>query len=228
MTVSNCKKGYWYQKLDETSPFLTTFNTEIGRFRYTVLPIGATFAGDVFQCKLDQFFGIIKQVIVSADDIMIVGKQQKHRDHDLALTTLLDTARKCNVRLNFDKLQYKKTEVDSFGETYTTSGCKPAQSKVSTITGMLAPICKRQVQLFIGMINYLSKFSARLSETVEPFRELTKDKEPLNWGSEHQEAFKQMKKEIARAPILAYYDLNTNCPANRCKHKRYGCMLVAR
>ena len=76
---------------------------------------------------------MIKQVIVIADDIMIVGKQQNPRDHDVVLTTLLETARKCNVRLNFDKLQYKKTEVDFFGETYTTSGCKPTQSKLSVI-----------------------------------------------------------------------------------------------
>ena len=55
---------------------------------------------------------MIKQVIVIADDIMIVGKQQNQRDHDVVLTTLLQTARKCNLRLNFDKLQYKKTEVD--------------------------------------------------------------------------------------------------------------------
>ena len=29
---------------------------------------------------------------------------------------------------------------------------------------------------------------------------------PCNWGPEHQTAFKQMKKEIVRAPILAYYN----------------------
>ena len=142
MTICDCKKRYWHQKLDDVSSFLTTFNTETGRFRYTVMPFGATVAGDVFQCRLDQCFGMIKQVIVIADDIMIVGKQQNHRDHDIALTTLLDTARKCNVRLNFDKLQYKKTEVDFFRETYTTSGHKPAQSKVSANAGMAAPTCK--------------------------------------------------------------------------------------
>ena len=65
--------------------------------------------------------------------------------------------------------------------------------------------CKKQVQSFIGMVNYLSKFSARLSELVEPIRELSKNKVPFNWGPEHQAAFKQMKKEIVRAPILAYY-----------------------
>ena len=71
------------------------------------MPFGITVAGDVFQQKLDQCFGKIDQVIIIADDIMIVGKNQNHRDHDMALTTLLETARKCNVKLNFDKLQYK-------------------------------------------------------------------------------------------------------------------------
>ena len=61
------------------------------------MPFGATVAEDVFQCKLDQSFGSIKQVIVIADYSMSVGKQQNHRYHDVALTTLLDTARKCNV-----------------------------------------------------------------------------------------------------------------------------------
>ena len=82
------------------------------------MPFGATAAGDVSQCKFDQCFGMIKQVIVIADDKMIVGKQHSHRDHDVALTTVLDIARKCNMRLNFDKLQYKKTEVDFFGDIY--------------------------------------------------------------------------------------------------------------
>ena len=61
MTVCDFKKGYWHQQIDEASSFLTTFNTELGRFRYTVMPFGATVLGDVFQCKLDQCFGYIKE-----------------------------------------------------------------------------------------------------------------------------------------------------------------------
>ena len=77
MTVWDCKKGYWHQQLDEASSFLTTFNTEHGRFWYTVMPFGTTVAGDVFHCKLDQCFGQIRNVIVIADDIMIVGQENK-------------------------------------------------------------------------------------------------------------------------------------------------------
>ena len=49
LTVCDCKKGYWHQALDEPSSYLTTFNTEIGRYRFTVMPFGITVAGDVFQ-----------------------------------------------------------------------------------------------------------------------------------------------------------------------------------
>ena len=92
---------------------------------------------------------------VIADDIMVVGKMQNHKDHNQALTTLFQTAKACNV-------QYKQTEVDFFGEIYTVNSCKPAQSKVKVIVEMPPPSCKKQVQSFIGMVNYLSKFSALL------------------------------------------------------------------
>ena len=103
---------------------------------------------------------------------MVVGKKPNHGNHDQVLTTLLETARQCNVHLKYEKLQYKKQEVDIFGETYTTSGCNPNQNKVTAITKMPVPTNKKQVQSFIGMINYLSTFSARLSEIEEFIREL--------------------------------------------------------
>ena len=126
---------------------------------------------------------------------MVVGKNQK--EHDLALTTLLDTARECNVRLNYDKLQYKKTEVHFFRKTYTIDGCKPMQTKVSAINTMPEPSSKKEVQSFISMINYLSKFSARLSELSEPNHELSKERAPFNLGLEHRGAFDAIKKELA-------------------------------
>ena len=49
LTVCDCKKGYWYQILDKASSYLTTFNTEVGRYRFTVMPFGITVTRDVFQ-----------------------------------------------------------------------------------------------------------------------------------------------------------------------------------
>ena len=94
----------------------------------------------------------------------------------------------------------------TFWEKHTVYGYKPVQTKVSAITNMPHPSCKKQVQSFIGMINYLSKFSVRLSELVEQIRELSKEKVFFNWGSEHQDAFTMVKNGIANALVLPYYN----------------------
>ena len=191
------------------------------------MPFSATVAGDVFQGKLDQCFGHLQNVILISDDIMVVGKQPNHKDHDLVLTMLLNTARECNVHLNYDKLQYKQKEVDFFGETYTVDGQKPAQSKIKAKEEMPPPQCKKQVQSFISMINYLSKFSARLSELAKPIWELSKEKVPFNWGPEYNSAFHLIKKGIAAAPVVAYY--NPNKPTilqTDASHKGLGACLL--
>ena len=205
-TVCDCKKGYWHQTLDEASSYLTTFNTEIGRYRFTVKPFGITVARYVFQRKLDECFGHIKNLIVIEDDVMVIRKNDNHKDHNLAFTTLLQTARRHNVKLNYDKLKFKLTEVNFYGKTYTTDGHKPAQNKVTAIVEMPPPSSKKEVQSFIGMVNYLTKFSQRLTELSKTIRELIKEKVPFNWGPEHQESFNMLKKEIVRAPVLTYYN----------------------
>ena len=53
--------------LDESSSYVTTFNTEIGRYRLTVMPFGIMVAGDVLQQKLDECFSHIKNLIIIAD-----------------------------------------------------------------------------------------------------------------------------------------------------------------
>ena len=71
---------------------------------------------------------------------------------------------------------------------------------------MPEPSSKKEVQSFIGMINYLSKFSARWSELSEAIQELSKERVPFNWEPEYKEAFDLIKKELVKVPILAYYD----------------------
>ena len=103
------------------------------------MPFGITVAGDVFQRKLDTIFGNLSQVACIADDIIVVGYKADHSDHDTAFTRLPQTACENNVKLNFEKLQYKQTQVDFFGETYTTDGHKPSSDKVTAITNMPQP-----------------------------------------------------------------------------------------
>ena len=206
ITTTDCTKGFWHEALDEESSYLTTFGTEFGRFRFTIMPFGISVAGDVFQRKLDTIFGNLPQVACIADDIIVVGYKDDHSDHDTAFSKLLHTARENNVKLNYDKLQYKQTQVDFFGETYTTDGRKRSADKVNAIASMPQPVNKKELQSFIGMVNYLSKFTPRLSELAECLCDLICVNVPFQWGPEHTEAFTNIKQEIIKAPVLKSYD----------------------
>ena len=185
IAVTDCSKGFWHEELDEYSSYLTTFNTEFGHFRFTRMPFRVNVAGDVFQQNLDEIFGKLTQVMCIADDIMVVGYKDNHSDHDLALTKLFQTAQKNNVKLNFEKLQYKKHEVTFFGENYTTQGRKPDPKKIKAIVKMKQPENKKEMQTFLGMVQYLQKFTPHLLVLVEPLRDLIKTNSPYIWGPEH-------------------------------------------
>ena len=167
ITTTDCTKGFWHKALDEESSYLTTFGREFGRFHFTVMSFGTSVAGDVFQRKFDTIFGNLLQVACIADDIMVVGFKEDHSDHDTTFSKLLYTAQKNNVKVNYEKLQCKKTQVDFFGETYTTDGHKASSDKVQAIASILQPVNKKELQSFIGMVGYLSKFTPRLSELAE-------------------------------------------------------------
>ena len=88
----------------------------------------------------------------------------------------------------------------------TTQGCKPSDTKVKAITEIPKPENLKDPQTFLGMIQYLSKFSPQIAELAEPLWDLTKKQEPYAWGPEQSQPFDYIKKEIVQAPILQYYD----------------------
>ena len=71
---------------------------------------------------------------------------------------------------------------------------------------MLKPTCLKDLQTFLGIVQYLSKFSPRIAEIAEPLRDLTKKHAPYVWGPEHNQAFNSIKREIVQAAILRYYN----------------------
>ena len=71
---------------------------------------------------------------------------------------------------------------------------------------MPVPTNVMELQTFLGMCQYLAKYSARPAELSEPLWQLTCKDTPFTWGPGHDEALKALKKEISTAPTLRYYD----------------------
>ena len=107
------------------------------------MPFGITVTGNVFQRQLDQCFGKIDQVIVIADDIMMVGKQHNHRDHDIALKICYRQQEDVTSGLTLVSCITRKLKLISLEKHTLQDSCKPAQSKVSAIVEMPPPTSKK-------------------------------------------------------------------------------------
>ena len=81
----------------------------------------------------------------------------------------------------------------------------PQKSK-KAIAEMPMPTNVKELQSFLGVCNFLSKYSPRLAEFSDDLSQLTCKGIPYNWGLEHTEAFNALKEELTSAPVLWHHD----------------------
>ncbi len=203
-SVLDARSGYWMVELDEDSSLLTTFSTPFGRFKFNRLPFGIVVSQDVFQRKMDKIFGDLSGTTGIADDTFVYGADEK--SHDENIIRLLERAKQKGVKFNPNKLQLKVKETTFFGHVWTEGGLKPANDKIDDITNMQAPDSKEELQSFLGMVNYLNRYSPTIATVAAPLRDLLKKDVTFIWNPEHQAAFDATKEEITQLPVLAYYD----------------------
>ena len=92
-SLLDVRSGFWHVKLDESSSYLTTFNTPFGRYRWKRLPFGICSAPEIFQRKMHQLIEGLSGVEVVADDFVIVGfgdnEVDAHCSHDANLLAVI-------------------------------------------------------------------------------------------------------------------------------------------
>ena len=203
-SVVDTKKGYWHVKLDKASSLLCTFNTPFGRYRFKRLPFGVIVSQDIFQRKLDEVYRNISDVTGIADDLIICGSTEE--EHDEAFIKMLEASRRGNIGLNSEKLQFKKSKVNFYGNTLTDKGMQPSEDKLQAIKNIKTPKDQKDLQTFLGMVQYLNRFSVKLAELTAPLRELTKKNAHFQWKKHHSEAFDKIKEELCTAQLISYYD----------------------
>ena len=205
-SVVDTKKGYWHVELDDESSLLTTFNTPFGRFRFLRMPFGLWMSQDVFQPKLDECYAGISNVTGIADDIIVSGATIE--EHDRAFKEMLEATRKNNISLNSSKMQFRQSKVTFYGHAITDGGIKPTDDKVEAIKNMRTPNSAQEVLSLLGLVTYLTRFSAKLAMLTGPLRELNKKGAHFKWERRHQEALDAVKSELCKSTTLWFYDPN--------------------
>ena len=157
-------------ELHPESRKLTTMALDIGRFQWTRLPMGSIVAQDVFQRKLNSIFLDIPGVTGIADDMIIYGRDDQ--EHDGNLLNFLEVCRKNNLTLNAEKMQFRLPKVSFFGHTWSDKGLSPDPKKIEAVKKMEMLQDMETMRSFLGLVNYLNRFSPHLAELSNLLREI--------------------------------------------------------
>ena len=211
-TLCDVKNGFWNIKLDEDSSYLTTFETEWGKYRWLRLPQGISPAPEEFQRLLTDALSGLDGVSPVADDILIFGvgdtEDEAIRDHDVKLVKLFERCRQRGIKLNKEKMQLKADNLHYIGHLLSKEGLKPDPDKIRAVLDMPKPTDVRAVQRIIGMVTYLSKFVKGLSDLCEPLRQLTHKNVVWRWTVDHDKAFDKIKQAVSQTPVLKFFSSN--------------------
>ena len=135
---------------------------------------GSIIAQDVFQRKLNSIFLDILGVTGIADDMIIYGRDDQ--EHDGNLPNLLEVCRKNTLTLSTEKMQFRLPKVSFFGHTWSDKGLSPDPKKMEAVKRMEMPQDVETMRSFLGLVNYLNRFSPHLAELSDPLREIYRQK----------------------------------------------------
>ena len=202
-TIVDMDKGYWQVILHPESQKYTCMALDIGRFQWKQLLMGTVVASDIFQRKLDSTYIGLSGVTGITDDMVVYGRsEQKHDDN---LIQFLETTRKNGPQLNKEKSQFKETEVSFFRCLWSTEGISPDPKKIKSILEMNFPEDKETMHSFLGLVNFLNRYSPQLANLSSPLCDLIQKDAHCRITDVHKQAFACIESEFSTKFTLQYF-----------------------
>ena len=200
--------GYHQLELHPSSRYIITFRTHNGLYGYKRLNFGISSASEIFQEHIRKVISNIEPTTNISDDIIIYGKGENALAiHDRALAETLDALHTNGLTLNMDKCKVIMTSIENYGIIFSKTGVSPDPKKVQTLKELPPPSNVSKARIFIGMMNYLSRFIKDFSIISEPLRRLTKKDADWVWAFEQVATFSSLKNLLVENASAAYFDV---------------------
>ena len=136
----------------------------------------------------------------------VTNTQALGEEHDKNLLAVLDRCKEIGLTLNPRKFKFKCKMVPFFGNVVSDQGILPDPKKVQSIKNWPNPKSPKELQSFLGAVNYLSKFIPELSSLRSPLQGLVKKDSEYLWTGTHEQAFQRIKSAVCESTLLSYYD----------------------
>src|SRR5713101_1352532 len=138
--------------------------------------------------------------VVYMDDITVFSKYD--REHIRNLEKVILKCKNYGISLNPRKANFALEEGKLLGHIISKDGVKIDPERVSAILEVGEPRSKKEVQSFLGQVNFLRRFIPSFAEILMCITNMLKKGHEIKWSAEAKESFWGIKKAISEAPVL--------------------------
>lgn len=141
------------------------------------MPFRLKNAPSIFQKCLDDILRehISKQCYVYIDDVIIFGRTEE--EYLKNLEEVVSTLEKANMKIQTDKYEFMKTEVEFLSYIITEHGIKTNTKKTDAVTKLKPPKTIKELRSFLGMTGYYRKFVKDYAKIAKPLSKLLRGEE---------------------------------------------------
>ena len=141
-----------------------------------------------------------------ADDMVNAGRDK--REHDRNFLAFMEQWMSNDLTLNMEKIQFKQSQVSLYGHCWMKQGISLDPKKIEALKHTEFPLDKKSIRSFLGMVNYLNRYSALSSHLTAPLSALTHQTVDYKPSKEHYDNFNRLKVEVSNMKALPYFDVN--------------------
>ncbi|GBO41466.1 Retrovirus-related Pol polyprotein from transposon 412 [Araneus ventricosus] len=191
-SVLDLKSAFFQIKLKNSDKQKLAFCSELGNFQPTRLPFGSKNSTSYFHLLTSKCLDDLKgpNIQFFLDDIIIAANSISEMNTRLQL--VFDRLAKFNLTLDPNKIQICKTNITYLGFNISANGYAPSEDNIQKVTKFPVPQNVKQVQSYLGMMNYFRHLIFNYAEVVEPIVKLTRKGTPFVWSENCKDAFNVM------------------------------------
>ena len=183
---------YLHVPVDDESARIQTISTHRGTYLAKRLFFGIKTAPNEFHKVIDQIVHDLEGTTAYFDDIMVQGSSIE--ECKFRLIKVLERLRKYNLHLNREKCQFFKKRIQYLGHVISEKGLEKSEDKIKAIIEAPRPNSLEELQRFLGMVMYYTKFIPSASSILYPLnRLLRKDTNFINDLSHVKQCSKKLK-----------------------------------
>ncbi len=173
----------------------TAIITTFGLFEFLCLSLDLRNTESTFQRKMDWVLAGLPFVFIYLDDIIVASKSLEHHEKDVeeVFRHLLSAG----LVINGEKCKFAVGEFQFLGHHVMAEGIRPLLDRVTALQDHPRPSTVKQLQAFLGVVNFYHYFVPAAAKILQPLTDLLKGglkaTVVVEWTSEMEKAFSDAK-----------------------------------